>query len=53
MLKRLFRWLWCPGPCKWTIYAQGNIMSGSANVGRFYHLRCETCGTMKHKSFEQ
>lgn len=53
MIKRLLRWLWCPGPCLFDLHEEGGITGLSGEkCGKYYHLRCRTCGVMKRQHFE-
>lgn len=52
MLKRLFRWLWCAGPCKEVIFSRGNVMNEyDRPCGAFYDTQCTGCGRIKRTKF--
>jgi hypothetical protein len=51
MIKRLLRWLWCPGPCLWKTIAKVDIYSDFSGsdlpVAHQYEQQCETCGIIR------
>jgi hypothetical protein len=50
MLKRFFRWLWRPGPCRFEVMHEVRLFDGAGDkmpCGRKYVCRCTTCGAIR------
>jgi hypothetical protein len=50
MLKRLLRWLWCPGPCRQAVYREGPVADEFGIIGWYFDMRCETCGRITRQN---